>query len=249
VTSSYLAGNVALVTGATSGIGAATATMLAERGAHVLVAGRDVSRGEAVTGSIRARGGKADFLAADLRSAESARDLARRATQTGGTVDILVNNAGIYPFGPTAETAEADFDAVYALNVKAPFYLVAELAPAMAERGSGAIVNLSTMVADFGMAGMALYGSSKAAVNLLTKSWAAEYGPRGVRVNAVGVGPTRTEGTAGMGENLNGLAAQAPAGRPASVEEIASVIAFLVSEEAAFIQGAIVPADGGRTAI
>ncbi|MFF0794978.1 SDR family NAD(P)-dependent oxidoreductase [Streptomyces spiralis] len=249
MTSSYLAGSVALVTGATSGIGVATAAVLAERGAHVLIAGRNVSRGESVAGSIRARGGKADFLAADLTSAASVRDLARRATDIGGAVDILVNNAGIYPFGPTAETAESDVDSVYALNVKAPFYLVAELAPAMAERRRGSIVNVSTMVADFGMAGMALYGSSKAAVNLLTKSWAAEYGPQGVRVNAVGVGPTRTEGTAGMGEDLDGLAAQAPAGRPAGVEEIASVIAFLVSDAASFVQGAIVPVDGGRTAV
>ncbi|MCP9999383.1 SDR family oxidoreductase [Streptomyces werraensis] len=247
--SSYLAGNVALVTGATSGIGAATAALLAERGAHVLVAGRDASRGESVTAAIRAHGGKADFLAADLTTAEAARDLARRATDIGGAVDVLVNNAGIYPFGPTADTAEDQFDAVYALNVKAPYYLVAELAPAMAERGHGSIINLSTMVADFGMAGMALYGSSKAAVNLLTKSWAAEYGPRGVRVNAVGVGPTRTEGTAQMGDALGTLATHAPAGRPASPQEIASVIAFLASDEASFVHGAIVPVDGGRVAV
>ncbi|MDT0386002.1 SDR family NAD(P)-dependent oxidoreductase [Streptomyces dubilierae] len=247
--SSYLSGSVALVTGATSGIGATTAALLAERGAHVLVAGRDTARGESVAAAIRARGGKADFLAADLMTAAAARDLAQRATDIGGAVDVLVNNAGIYPFGPTAETAEEQFDAVYALNVKAPYYLVAELAPAMAERGRGAVVNVSTMVADFGMAGMALYGSSKAAVNLLTKAWAAEYGPRGVRVNAVGVGPTRTEGTAGMGDDLSGLAAQAPAGRPASPDEIASVIAFLVSDAASFVHGAVVPVDGGRVAV
>ncbi|MEW1685501.1 SDR family oxidoreductase [Streptomyces sp. T12] len=247
--SSYLAGSVALVTGATSGIGATTAAILAERGAHVLVAGRDAARGESVAAGIRERGGKADFIAADLTTAEAARDLARRATDIGGAVDILVNNAGIYPFGPTADTAEEQFDAVYALNVKAPYYLVGELAPAMAERGRGSIVNVSTMVADFGMAGMALYGSSKAAVNLLTKSWAAEYGPQGVRVNAVGVGPTRTEGTAGMGDDLSALATQAPAGRPASPEEIASVIAFLASDAANFVHGAIVPVDGGRVAV
>ncbi|MEV7075845.1 SDR family oxidoreductase [Streptomyces sp. NPDC093990] len=247
--SSYLSGSVALVTGATSGIGAVTAAALAERGAHVLIAGRDAARGESVAAAIRARGGKADFLAADLTTAAAARDLAQRATDIGGRVDVLVNNAGVYPFGPTADTEEAQFDAVYALNVKAPYYLVAALAPAMAERGRGAVVNVSTMVADFGMAGMALYGSSKAAVNLLTKSWAAEYGPQGVRVNAVGVGPTRTEGTAGMGDDLGGLAAQAPAGRPASPEEVASVITFLVSDAASFVHGAIVPVDGGRVAV
>lgn len=200
MTSAHLGGDVALVTGATSGIGAATAVTLAGRGAHVLVSGRDGGRGEAVVAAIRGRGGKADFVAGDLGDARSARALAREAVALGGgRVDILVNNAGVYPFGPTERTPESDVDTVYALNVKAPFYLVAELAPAMAGRGRGAIVNVSTMVADYGAAGMALYGSSKAALNLLTKSWAAEYGPRGVRVNAVEPGPTRTEGTSGMG--------------------------------------------------
>ena len=100
--------------------------------------------------------------------------------------------------------------------MKAPYFLVAELAPFMAQRGKGAIVNVSTMVADYGAAGLSLYGSSKAAINLLTKAWAAEYGPKGVRVNAVSPGPTRTEGTAAMGDALQQLAAQAPAGRPAA---------------------------------
>jgi NAD(P)-dependent dehydrogenase (short-subunit alcohol dehydrogenase family) len=245
-----LDGNVALVTGATSGIGAATATALAEHGAHVLVAGRDRDRGEAVVAAIRALGGKADFVAADLRDAASARQLARRATELGGgRVDILVNNAGIYPFKPTDQVTEDDFDAVYALNVKAKFFLVAELAPAMAERGKGVIINISTQVAAYGVAGMSLYGSSKAAVNLLTKAWAAEYGPRGVRVNAVGVGPTRTEGTAPMGTDLEGLAAQAPAGRPGTPKEIADAVVYLASDAASFVHGAILPVDGGRTAV
>ncbi|MEU2624681.1 SDR family NAD(P)-dependent oxidoreductase [Streptomyces sp. NPDC007157] len=245
-----LTGRVALLTGATSGIGAATATLFAERGAHVLVAGRDAERGDKVVAAVREAGGKADFLAAELRDADSVRQLARRATELGGgRVDILVNNAGIFPFGATAETPSSDVDAVYDLNVKAPFYLVAELAPGMAERGRGAIVNVSTIVAEFGLAGMALYGSSKAAVNLLTKAWAAEFGPRGVRVNAVEPGPTRTEGTAAMGDDLDALAAQAPAGRPGEAREIAEAIAYLASDAASFVQGAILPVDGGRTAV
>ncbi|MEU6327975.1 SDR family oxidoreductase [Streptomyces sp. NPDC047049] len=126
---------------------------------------------------------------------------------------------------------------------------LAELAPEMAERGSGAIVNVSTMAAELGIAGAALYGSSKAAVNLLTKSWAAEYGPRGVRVNAVQPGPTRTEGTAGMGTDLDTLAAQAPAGRPATPREIAEAIAYLAGDTASFVHGVVLPVDGGRTAV
>ena len=111
---------------------------------------------------------------------------------------------------------EEMFDSLYSLNVKAPYFLVGELAPLMARRGKGAIVNVSTMVADYGVSGMSLYGSSKAAINLLTKAWAAEYGSRGVRVNAVSPGPSRTEGAEPMGKALDQLAAQAPAGRPAS---------------------------------
>ena len=176
--------------------------------------------------------------------------MARRAVELGGGhVDILINNAGIYPFGPTHETTEEMFERVYALNVKAPYFLVAELAPLMAKKGKGAIVNLSTMVADYGVPGMSLYGSSKAAINLLTKVWAAEYGPSGVRVNAVSPGPTRTEGTEAMGEGLEKLAAEAPAGRPATPDEIAEAIVFLATDRASFIHGAKLAVDGGRSAI
>jgi NAD(P)-dependent dehydrogenase (short-subunit alcohol dehydrogenase family) len=245
-----LTGSTALVTGGTSGIGRATALALARLGAHVVLSGRDGARGQKVVEAIRAEGGRADFVAADLADEASARQVAKRATELGGGhVDILVNNAGIFPFGPTDEATEADFDGVYALNVKVPFFLVAELAPAMAKRGHGAIVNVSTMVAEFGAEGMALYGSSKAALVLLTKSWAAEYGPAGVRVNAVSPGPTRTEGTAAMGEALDQLAAAAPGGRPGLPEEIAAAITYLVSDAASFVQGAVLPVDGGRIAV
>lgn len=119
----------------------------------------------------------------------------------------------------------------------------------MAKRGKGAIVNLSTMAADYGAPGMSLYGSSKAAINLLTKTWAAEYRPSGVRVNAVSPGPTRTEGTDAMGEGLEQLAAQGPAGRPATADEIAEAIVFLATDRASYIYGAKLAVDGGRTAI
>jgi NAD(P)-dependent dehydrogenase (short-subunit alcohol dehydrogenase family) len=240
----------ALVTGATSGIGQAVANKLAELGIHVLVVGRNKERGEKAIAAIRAQGRQADFIQSDLRDASSARAVARRAIELGdGHVDILINNAGIYPFGLTHETSEELFDEVYALNVKVPYFLVAELAPLMAKRGKGAIVNLSTMVADYGMSGAGVYGSSKAAINLLTKVWAAEYGPSGVRVNAVSPGPTRTEGTDALGEGLQQLAAQAPAGRPAQAAEIAEAIVFLATDRASFIYGAKLAVDGGRTAV
>jgi NAD(P)-dependent dehydrogenase (short-subunit alcohol dehydrogenase family) len=242
--------STALITGGTSGIGRATAKKLATLGTHVIVVGRNAKRGDDTLAEIRAAGGKADFISSDLRSASSAQEVAKKALELGsGHIDILINNAGIFPFGPTDQTSEEEFDRVYSLNVKVPYFLVAELAPLMAKRGGGAIVNISTMVADYGVSGMSLYGSSKAAINLLTKSWAAEYGPRGVRVNAVSPGPTRTEGTEAMGEGVDQLAAQAPAGRPAVAEEIAEAIVFLATDRASFIQGAKLAVDGGRTAI
>jgi NAD(P)-dependent dehydrogenase (short-subunit alcohol dehydrogenase family) len=240
----------ALITGGTSGIGRATANQLARLGIHVLVVGRNAERGKKTVDDIRAAGGKGDFISADLQDSASARIVVKKAIELGnGNVDILINNAGIFPFGPTHEMTEEQFDRVFAINVKVPYFLVAELAPLMAKKGKGAIVNLSTMVADYGAPGMSLYGSSKAAINLLTKAWAAEYGPRGVRVNAVSPGPTRTEGTEAMGEGLEQLAAQGPAGRPATADEIAEAIVFLATERASFIYGAKLAVDGGRSAV
>ena len=245
-----LTGSTALITGATSGIGKATAMSLAALGAHVIISGRDKTRGDAVVAGIRAAGGAAEFIAADLGNQDSVRELAARATQAGGGhVDILVNNGGIFPFGATADTPADQIDEVFAVNVKAPYLLVAALAPAMAARGHGAIINITTMVSSIGMAGMGLYGSSKAALVLLTKSWAAEFGPAGVRVNAVSPGPTRTEGTLAMGDALDQLAAGGPAGRPGKPEEIAAAISFLATDQASFIHGVVLPADGGRLAV
>jgi NAD(P)-dependent dehydrogenase (short-subunit alcohol dehydrogenase family) len=242
--------STALITGGTSGIGLATAKKLAQLRIHVVVVGRNENRGKRAVDEIRAAGGEADFISSDLRDAASVREVARRAVSLGnGRVDILIDNAGVFPFGPTDEMTEEQFDSVYSLNVKAPYFLTAELAPLMAKRGKGAIVNVSTMVADYGAPGMSLYGSSKAAINLLTKTWAAEYGPKGVRVNVVSPGPTRTEGTEAMGEGLEQLAAQAPAGRPAAADEIAEAIVFLATDRGSFIYGAKLAVDGGRTAI
>src|SRR5436853_4858514 len=157
--------STALITGGTSGIGRAVANKLAQLGIHVIVVGRNAERGKKTVAEIRAAGGKADFISSDLRDASSARDVARRAVELGdGHVDILINNAGIYPFGPTHETTEEMFENVYALNVKAPYFLVVELGPLMAKKGKGAIVNLTTMVADCRAPGMSLLRPDEAAV-------------------------------------------------------------------------------------
>jgi NAD(P)-dependent dehydrogenase (short-subunit alcohol dehydrogenase family) len=222
----------ALITGGTSGIGRATADKRVQLGIHVIVVGLNTERGEKTAAAIRTAGGKADFISSDLRDAASAREVARKAIELGnGHIDILINNAGIYPFGPTHDITEEMFERVYSLNVKAPYFLIAHLAPLMAKRGKGAIVNASTMAADHGAPGMSLYG------------------PSGVRVNAVSPGPTRTEGTGAMSEGLEQLAAQAPAGRPATADEIAEAIVFLATDRASFIYGAKLAVDGGKTAI
>jgi len=240
----------ALVTGSTSGIGKATALALAARGARVLVVGRNEQRAKDVVAEIEGGGGSATYRLTTLSDLESARDLVQWATEAGdGHVDILINNAGVALLGPSSAATEAEFDETFALNVKVPFFLVAELAPAMAERGWGSVVNVSTMVASFGQAGMAMYGASRAALELLTKAWAAEYGPSGVRVNAVAPGPTRTALMEAVPEELvNQLAALAPAGRVARPEELAAAIVFLASDDASFVHGVTLAVDGGRVA-
>jgi len=240
-----LAGKRALVTGGTSGIGRATAEALAREGAHVLVSGRSDARGAEVVAAIRKAGGEAEFVRADLGNVDDVRALAARASD----IDVLVNNAGVFPAGPTHELPESEFDEAFAVNVKAPFLLTAAIAPRMAERGSGAIVNVTTMVAEFGMAGLSAYGASKAATALLTKVWAAEYGPLGVRVNAVSPGPTSTPGTEAMGEGFDAIVSTIPLGRAARPEEIAETIVFLASDRASYLNGAVVPVDGGRVAV
>jgi NAD(P)-dependent dehydrogenase (short-subunit alcohol dehydrogenase family) len=246
-----MTGQVALVTGSTSGIGAAVAAELAARGAEVLVCGRDGDRGDAVVAEIRQSGGSAEFVAADLSAgAASAKDLAARASALAGRpIDILVNNAAIGVVAPAAAFPLDGFRAMIATNLEAPYYLVAELAPVMAQRGRGAIVSISSMAGQFALPGMSVYGATKAALLHLTKSWAAEFGPQGVRVNAVIPGPTRTPGSAQLGAALDAMAAQAPAGRVAEPSEIAGAVAFLASDAAAFIHGAALSVDGGRTAV
>lgn len=234
-----------LITGGTSGIGRTAAERFAAAGARVVISGRDEGRAQNVVETIGADGGQARFIAADLADADSARSLAESA----GEVDVLVNNAAIFPFGATHEVPIADVRTMFEVNVTSPFVLTGVLAPKMVARGGGAIVNVSTMVASFGLPGLSAYGASKAAIELLTKAWAAEYGPHNVRVNAVAPGPTRTPGTVAMGDGLDQLAATLPLGRPASPEEIANTIVFLASDDASFVNGAILPVDGGRTAV
>src|SRR3984893_11566253 len=180
-----LQGLKALVTGATSGLGRAIAFQLARDGADVTVHGRDAARGVQTVEEIQLQGGRAHFVAADLNDTASVTRLAKEV----GDIDVLVNNAGFAAYGPTETFEIASFDAMFAANVRAPFFLVSALAPGMAARGTGSIIHISSMAGRLGLAGGAAYGATKAAVASLTQAWAAEYSPRGVRVNAVAPGP------------------------------------------------------------
>ncbi|MEU3620579.1 SDR family oxidoreductase [Streptomyces sp. NPDC006872] len=244
-----LAGRTAIVTGSTSGIGAAIARTLAGEGARVVVSGRDAARGKAVVEEIRGAGGRADFVEADLAGGyDQLRVFAAEATSAlGGRVDILVNNAGLYPATSTADLPDADLDAMLAVNIRAPHVLVGALAPAMAGRGSGAIVNIGSWTAVVGTPYAAMYTATKAADEQLTRCWAAEYGPRGVRVNAVAPGVTLTPGTEAGLEQLKAIAATTPAGVGVQPEDIAQAVLFLASDAAAKIHGVTLPVDGGLT--
>ena len=242
----------ALVTGATSNLGRAIALAYGAEGAHVVVSGRDRERGDAVVQEIRAAGGRADFVAADLDgTANASRALADQATNIlGGRIDILVNNAGIYPGATTALTDEETFDRVYAVNVKAPFFLTAAIAPAMVEAGSGAVINLGSWIARLGIPVGALYSSTKGAMETLTRAWAAEFGPHGVRVNAISPGVVRTadpEESAPHPGDVMMLGT--PAGTIGSPEAVAQAAVYLASEEASFVHGAVLDVDGGRTTV
>jgi len=238
-----LEGLSALVTGATSGIGRAAAEELARHGAELIVHWRHPGRGSAVAGTITAQGGKARFVAADLTDPAQLDHLIEQA----GPVDVLVSNAGFSWFGPTADLDADTFGRLFAANVRAAYFLVAALAPGMAARGSGSIISLGSMAGQIGLAGGAAYGATKAALAAMTRSWAAEFSPSGVRVNAVAPGPVLTGGAAR--DRIESLGATTLLARPAQPGEIASVIAFLASPKASYITGAVIAADGGRTAI
>lgn len=245
-----LQNRTALVTGATSNIGRAIAVAFAAEGAHVVVSGRSRERGDEVVAEIRAAGGKADFVAADLDGSPAAsRALAETATGVlGGRIDILVNNAGIYPGAVTADTDEASFDRVYGVNVKAPFFLTATVAPAMAAAGGGSIINLGSWIARLGIPVGALYSSSKGAVETLTRAWAAEFGPSGVRVNAISPGVILPPGTEASGPAAS-MMKGTPADAPGTPDAIAHAAVYLAADESAFVQGTVIDVDGGRVGV
>ncbi|MEW5810460.1 MAG: SDR family oxidoreductase [Actinomycetota bacterium] len=237
-----LAGRTALVTGGTAGIGFSAAHRLVEAGASVIITGRNQRRGQQAQEKL---GPTTHFVAVDMADSSGVERLSR-----GLELDILVNNAAHFPAGLTVDQDENGFGRTFATNVRGLYFLVAATVPAMIQRGGGAIVNVTSMVASKGVPGASVYSASKAAVEQLTRTWAVEFGPHNIRVNNVAPGPTATPGVAAeWGETNEELGRALPLGRTADPSEIAEAIYFLASPRASFITGTTLHVDGGGTAV
>ena len=243
-----LTGKVALVTGASKGIGAAIAVKLAEQGAAVVVNyGRSATEAQAVVDGIRARGGRAIAVQADVGKTAEIAGLFHTAIREFGKLDILVNNAGVYEFLPLAGVGEEHFDRLFDINVKGLLFATQEAARIFGDRG-GSIINISSVVSLSPFPNAAVYSATKAAVDAITKSLAAELGPQHILVNSVLPGATETEGFQAMpqaGDFRSTIVPQTPLGRMGQPQDIANVVAFLASNDAGWITGQLIPVSGG----
>ena len=243
---------VVLVTGATAGIGRATALAFAREGASLVVTGRNAGAGTALVAELRALGAEAEFVAGDAAHESAAKNWVEAALRRFGRLDVAVNNAGAEgALGPVSEQTEANYNQVFDVNVKGLLFALKHQVPALLKQG-GAIVNLSSIAGSIGMAGASVYVASKHAVEGLTRAVALEVARSGVRVNAVAPGAIVTQMmerfTGGSKDAQAGLAGAHPVGRLGAVEDIASAILYLASDQAKFTTGAVLAVDGGYTA-
>lgn len=248
-----MAGKVALVTGAASGIGRAAAGAFAREGARVVLSDVTAGAGEAAAAAIRGGGGEAVFAACDVSRPEQVQALVAGAVEAFGRVDFAFNNAGVEgETAPTAECTEANWDRVMAINLKGVWLCMREEIPRMLAQGGGAIVNCSSVAGVVGFAGIAAYSASKHGLIGLTRSAALEYAARGIRVNAVCPGVIRTpmveRFTGGEPEAEARLVASEPVGRMGTPEEVAAAVLWLCSDAASFVTGHAMAVDGGFVA-
>jgi NAD(P)-dependent dehydrogenase (short-subunit alcohol dehydrogenase family) len=247
--SKRLRGKAALITGSTSNIGKAIAIAFATESARVVVTGRDGERGRAVVGAVQSVGGEATFLPHALDgSVDASRTLAELASNVYGSIDILVNNAGIYPPGGTLAIDGDTFDRIMAVNVKAPYFLTAALVPAMATVGRGVVLNLGSWGARLGIPAGTAYAASKGAMETLTRAWAAEFGPQGVRVNAISPGVT-FDSASPVAEIAAPMMSTTPTGRLVAPDAIARAAVFLASDDATDVHATVLDVDGGRSSV
>jgi NAD(P)-dependent dehydrogenase (short-subunit alcohol dehydrogenase family) len=246
-----LTGQTALVTGATQGLGLAIAEVLAEQGARVIVSDLDAAACERVAAALRSRGMRVEGLPADLAHAGEVERLATQAQAAFGGIDILVSNAGIQgPRGPLAAATDDDWQRVFEVNLRAAVRLTTHLIPSMAARGGGSVVLMSSIAGLRGNGAIGLYGLSKAALAQLARNLAVEWGPQGVRVNAVSPGLIRTPLAAGLLGDEAFMARRlhaTPLRRVGEPNEIAGVVAMLASRAGGFITGQNLVVDGGTT--
>ena len=244
-----LAGKVALVTGAARGIGAATARRFIEEGAKVVLADRRTDEGEALANELNAlRSDAARFVELDISSQDAWSSAVADATKAFGGLDILVNNAGMIRVKPLEETDLEMFQKVLNTNLVGPFLGIKAVMQGMTERGGGSIINFSSVQGLEGRENMSAYASSKFGVRGLTKTAAIELGPKGIRVNVVVPGPTKTKMTERKGwtdDQYNEAYGGYPLGRMAEAREVAEVFLFLASDESSFCTGADYVVDGG----
>jgi NAD(P)-dependent dehydrogenase (short-subunit alcohol dehydrogenase family) len=249
--SNNLTGRVAIITGASRGIGAATAHAFARAGASVVLAARDEERLDALAAEITTAGGTAFSIPTDIREAAAVEDLVSRTVRKFGRLDIAFNNAagGGHPPTPITDVAIEDFDSALAINLRGTFLCLKHEIAAMLESGGGAIVNMTSTAGLEAVGGLAAYVSTKHAIVGLTKVAALEYAARGIRVNAVAPGPILTDHLERAGENAQQGAAQAmPMRRIGLPHEVAATVTWLCGNDASFITGAIIPIDGGKLA-
>ncbi len=241
---------VVLITGATSGIGKVSALAFAESGAKVVISGRREIEGQAVVDEIKAAGGEATFLRADVSKEADVAALVAGTVAAYGRLDVAFNNAGVELTGPTAEVSEADYRRVFDINVWGVLVSMKHEIPAMLKSGGGSIINTSSVAGHVGMAGASVYIASKHAVEGLTKAVAVELAAQGIRVNAIAPGPIVTDmlDRFAGGRDSDGakyLASLVPAGRLGQSREIAEPVLWLASEAASFVNGQSILVDGG----
>lgn len=246
-----LSGKVAIVTGGGRGIGRAIALGLAECGAKLVLAARTKEQLEKVVSEIKKNGGEAVPVVTDLMVSEQINALVEVTMKTYGRVDILVNNAARSFLRPLMDLREDGWDKIFDVNCKAVFLLSRAAAKIMGEQGGGRIVNITTVGAVRGGAGMGVYHASKAALSMLTKCMAVEWAPLNVNVNAVGPGLTKTAFSQPIWSNPSleqMITTRVPKGRLAEPEEIVGAVLFLCSEDSSFITGESIYVDGGTLA-